>query len=485
MKKLTMIFLLGFIFLMMANIKAAGDECFNCHDAQGDDPSALFKNDIHHKKGIPCSGCHGGNSSTDDMDAAMSKDAGFIGVPKGNQISERCANCHANPETMKKYGADIPTNQMELLSKSVHGQLSINGQDRIVQCITCHNAHGIVEVTDPKSPVYPLNLPNTCAKCHSSAVYMRNYNPALAVDQLDKYRTSIHGIRNAKGDIKVAECANCHGSHGILSTKDANSSVYIVNIPKTCAKCHSNKSYMKEYNIPTNQYEEFSKSVHGIDLLEKHDLSAPACNSCHGNHGAVPPGVESISEVCGTCHALNAQLFLASPHKKAFDEHHYPECETCHGNHGITVPTNLLLGVSKDAVCSRCHTSSENVNGYKAAKHMRLLIDSLSYSENFADSLINNAEQKGMEISEAKFKLRDVKQAELEARTIVHSFSEEKFDSVVVKKGLAVSNVVIGEAQNAIHEYYFRRIGLGISVLIISFLAFVLYLYIKRIERNK
>ncbi|MEJ2613838.1 MAG: hypothetical protein P8Z35_02680 [Ignavibacteriaceae bacterium] len=76
------------------------------------------------------------------MDAAMNKDAGFIGVPKGNQISERCANCHSNPEKMKKYGADIPTNQMELLSKSVHGQLSINGQDRIVQCITCHNAHG-------------------------------------------------------------------------------------------------------------------------------------------------------------------------------------------------------------------------------------------------------------------------------------------------------------------------------------------------------
>ena len=170
MKKLTMIFFLGFIFLIMANIKAAEDECFNCHDTVvGDDPSALFKNDIHHKKGIPCSGCHGGNSTTDDMDAAMNKDAGFIGVPKGNQISERCANCHSNPETMKKYGADIPTNQMALLSKSVHGQLSINGQDRIVQCITCHNAHGIVEVTNPKSPVYPLNLPNTCAKCHSNA----------------------------------------------------------------------------------------------------------------------------------------------------------------------------------------------------------------------------------------------------------------------------------------------------------------------------
>ncbi len=485
MKKLTMILFSVFILLFINRIQAAEDECLNCHEAQGDKPAELFKNDIHHKKGIPCSGCHGGNNKSDDMDAAMNKDAGFIGVPKGNEISERCIICHANPETMKKYGADIPTNQMELLSKSVHGRLSIKGGERIVQCITCHNAHGIVEVTNPASPVYPLNLPKTCAKCHSDAVYMRNYNPALAVDQLDKYRTSVHGIRNAKGDIKVAECANCHGSHGILPVNDANSSVYIVNIPKTCAHCHSNKSYMKEYNIPTDQYQEFSKSVHGVDLLEKHDLSAPACNSCHGNHGAVPPGVESISEVCGTCHALNAELFSASPHKKAFDEHHYPECETCHGNHGIVVPTNQLLGVSKDAICSRCHTQSENVNGYKVAKHMRLLIDSLSYSENFADSLINNAEQKGMEISEAKFKLRDVNQAKLEARTIIHSFNKEKFDSVVVKKGLVESNIVISEAQGAIHEYYFRRIGLGISVLIISFLAFVLYLYIKRMERGK
>jgi predicted CXXCH cytochrome family protein len=485
MKKLTMILLSGLIFFAFNNIKAAEDECFNCHDSQGDNPSALFRNDIHHKKGIPCSGCHGGNSKSDDMDAAMNKNAGFIGIPKGDQISERCAACHSNPESMKQYGAKIPTNQMELLSKSVHGKLSINGKERIVQCITCHNAHGIVEVTNPASPVYPLNLPKTCSSCHSNAVYMRDYNPALPVDQLNKYRTSVHGIRNAKGDIKVAECESCHGSHGILPVKDANSSVYVINIPKTCAKCHSNKEYMKGYNIPTDQYEQFTKSVHGIDLLEKHDLSAPACNSCHGNHGAVPPGVESISEVCGTCHALNADLFSASPHKKAFDEHHYPECETCHGNHGIVVPTDNFLGISKGSVCIKCHTANENVKGYIAAKHMGAMMDSLDYAEKLADSLINNAEQKGMEISEAKYKLRDVRQSKLEARTMVHSFNEQKFDSVVARKGLAASSIVIGDARAAIHEYYFRRIGLGISVLIISFLAFVLYLYIKRIERKK
>ncbi len=70
-----------------------------------------------------------------------------------------------------------------------------------------------------------------------------------------------------------------------------------------------------------------------LHLLEKGDLSSPSCNDCHGNHGAVPPGVESISKVCGTCHVLNMELFEQSPHKKAFDENDYPECESCHGNH--------------------------------------------------------------------------------------------------------------------------------------------------------
>ena len=49
----------------------AADECFNCHEALGDNPSQLFANDIHHQKGIACSACHGGNSASDDMDIAM------------------------------------------------------------------------------------------------------------------------------------------------------------------------------------------------------------------------------------------------------------------------------------------------------------------------------------------------------------------------------------------------------------------------------
>ncbi len=241
---------------------------------------------------------------------------------------------------------------------------------------------------------------------------------------------------------------------------------------------------MKAYKIPTDQYEKFSKSVHGVALLQKNDVSAPACNSCHGNHGAAPPGVESVSKVCGTCHALNADLFSSSPHKKAFDDRNLPECETCHGNHEIVAATDQLLGVASDATCSRCHTGNESAKGFIVARTMRMLIDSLELSERHARSQIDDAEQKGMEISEAKFKLRDVRQAWLQSRTMVHSFDEEKFHDVV-QKGLVVAASVSVQAKEAIDEYYFRRYGLGFATIIITILASSLYLFIKRIERNQ
>ena len=479
----------GFLFplvlacMMFSQSSAyAGDQCVTCHEALEDAPSKLFKHDVHARKGLSCADCHGGNSRTDDMEAAMSKKEGFIGVPKGDDISKTCAGCHADAEAMRKYGSQLPTNQWENLQASVHGKLSTTGKEHIVQCTTCHSAHGVAHVKDPASPVYPLNVVKTCTKCHANASFMRSYNPSMPVDQLDKYRTSVHGMRNAKGDSNTAECASCHGGHDIRAAKDVKSKVYATNIPATCAHCHSDAARMKSYKIPTDQFDKFSRSVHGIALLQKNDVGAPACNDCHGNHGAAPPGVASVSKVCGTCHALNADLFSSSPHKKAFDERKLPECETCHSNHEIVAATDKLLGVAPDAVCSRCHTRTESPKGYEVARTMRQLIDSLELSENHARALVEEAEQKGMEISEAKFKLRDARQARLQSRTMVHSFDEQKFHDVV-QKGLVVASVVSQEGGDAIDEYYFRRVGLGIATIIITILAVSLYLFIKRIER--
>ena len=479
-----MVFPLIFILFFAAMANAGGSQCVTCHEATGSKEAAMFKHDIHAKMGIDCSGCHGGNPKAEDMEKAMDKNAGFIGVPRGDSISIVCAKCHADEAKMKSFGATIPTNQWQNLQTSVHGKLSVTGKEHIAQCITCHSVHNIVSVKDPASPVYPLNVIKTCTNCHSNAAYMRNYNPSLPVDQLEKYRTSVHGTLNGKDDPKPTAYTSYHGSHDIRSAKDVKSKVYAVNIPATCSHCHSDSSYMKGYNIPTDQFAKYSKSVHGIALLEKHDVGAPACNSCHGNHGATPPGVESVSKVCGSCHALNADLFSSSPHKKAFDDKNLPECETCHSNHAIIAATDKLLGVSNEAVCSKCHSENQNQKGYVVARTMRALTDSLELLQTKASGLIDEAEQKGMEVSESKFKLRDAHQSRLQARTMVHSFNEGKFREVV-GKGIGVASLVASEGQQAIDEYYFRRWGLGVATLIITIVALALYFSIKRIERKQ
>jgi len=57
--------------------------------------------------------------------------------------------------------------------------------------------------------------------------------------------------------------------------------------------------------------------------------------------------------------------------------------------------------------------------------------------------------------------------------------------AAVIAKGLATGSSVEAQASEAVHEFYFRRIGLGVAPLIITLLAVSLYLYIRRIERRQ
>ncbi|MFZ5948626.1 MAG: cytochrome c3 family protein [Stygiobacter sp.] len=483
MKLLLTIFILSLNVILLSQSPKV-DQCFQCHLEIGSIQAEQFVKDIHKSIGLSCSSCHGGDNTTDNDALAMSPKNGFIGKPKQSKISEICASCHSNPSKMKKYGSDIITGQFEKLKKSVHGKASTDANTTILQCTTCHNAHGIVKVNNPSSPVYRTNIPVTCGKCHSNVVYMQKYNPSLPVDQIEKYRTSKHGMLNKAGNKKAAACADCHGSHNIFSAKDVRSSVYPTNIPTTCSKCHSNKEYMKEFKIPTDQFEKYKESVHGIALLKKNDISAPACNDCHGNHAATPPGISSISKVCGTCHALNAELFASSPHKKAFEKNNYPECETCHNNHNIAVTRDELLGVSKSSICSKCHSQNEQFKGYSAASEMRKLMDDLTEKHKIATSKIFEAEQKGMEVEEIKFRERDINSSILEARTVIHSFDVSKFKEVI-KKGEIASDEVISDAKSKIDEFYIRRIGLVVAILFSTLLMILIYLYLKRIEKEK
>ncbi len=463
------------------------DECMTCHldvvEETDKEPAHLFSKDIHFEKGITCAGCHGGDATSDDDEIAMDKSKGYIGIPSKTERYKVCIQCHSDAKKMKNLGANIPTDQYEKLKGSIHFIQSVDAKRPIADCVTCHSVHDITSVDNPKSPVYPTNIPKLCASCHSNATFMKQYNTKLPIDQYSKYRTSIHGKQNAKGDTNVAECVSCHSNHDILSVTNSKSPVYPTNVPKLCSTCHSNSKLMSKYKLPSDQYENYKQSVHAEALFVKQDLSAPTCNDCHGNHGATPPGVKTISNVCGTCHAFNAELFAKSPHKKVSKKLDYPDCITCHSNHKIVNTSDDLLGVKEGSKCYLCH-KTESDKGFVVAKEMKLLLDSLKISDTISTNLLKKATQKGMDVSESEYNLKKINQVLIESRTITHLADLDAFKKKM-KEGFNITKKAKIAGKEAIDEFYFRRYGLGLATIIITLLVFLLYLKTKKLTKRK
>src|SRR3954451_15166909 len=149
--------------------------------------------------------------------------------------------------------------------------------------------------------------------------------------------------------------------------------------------------------LPTHQFADYQKSVHYTALSKGHDLSAPTCNDCHGNHGAVPPGAGSVANVCGTCHAVFAQKFASSVHQPIFDK----GCVECHSNHSIAKPSDAMLAAAGSGVCVPCHsTEDKSDKGAAAADTMRGQIERLKTGVDQTGALIGRVKNDGIEVSD-------------------------------------------------------------------------------------
>jgi hypothetical protein len=324
-------------------------------------------------------------------------------------------------------------------------------------------------------------IPALCGRCHADVVYMRERNPALPTDQLALYATSVHGQRLAAGDTAVATCVDCHGVHGILSVANVASPVHPTNVARTCARCHADSARMAGYGIPTNQFSDYQKSVHAELLLSRHDLGAPTCNDCHGNHGAYPPGASSVAGVCGQCHGINRDLFVASPHKTAFDRLGLPECVTCHGKHAILRANDGMLGVGPMAVCITCH--AEASAGYRAAAAMGAAVTKLATSLDDAGREVELAARAGMEMSEARFELQGARQSLVQSRNLVHAFLPEKLLGEA-EKGQGAAERVSNAAAAAFHELRQRRRLVVIPLAAFGIVLVVLVVKLRDLERG-
>jgi predicted CXXCH cytochrome family protein len=323
-----------------------------------------------------------------------------------------------------------------------------------------------------------------CARCHSDATLMRRFSPKQRVDQAAEYATSVHGKQLAAGHTNVATCASCHGPHGIRPVSDAKSPVFPANVAATCAACHADPRHMAGYTLhdgkplPTTQFADYQKSVHYAALTRGNDLSAPTCNDCHGNHGATPPGVGAVANVCGTCHAVFAARFQTSVHAQIFDK----GCVECHANHAVLKPSDAMLGSAGPAICATCHTGADDKGGM-AADAMHRQFEQLEAGIRNAKALLDRVQNAGIEVSDQELALREAATKLTLARTEMHAFDPATV-APIIADGTRIVAGVDGAGQKGVAELRFRRRGLAVSLGAILLLVVALGLKVRSLDRH-
>jgi len=326
------------------------------------------------------------------------------------------------------------------------------------------------------------DIPALCAKCHADVKKMRPYN--LRTDQYAEYQVSIHGQRLSKGDTRVATCSSCHRAHEVRRKKDPLSSVYHNKVPETCARCHSDPKLMESYKIPTDQLAEYQKSYHGKILYGKiagkDPALAPNCASCHGIHGATPPGVKEVAAVCGNCHTTIARYYRQGPHEKAVKETGVPKCITCHGNHDIPYPS--LDGLTGDQAghCGSCHDSKSPP--YIKAQEMKGILQAVERSIQMNEKGIEGLKAHQLEVSELEGKLTEAKGKLTEAKPWTHAAEVKKIGELTgqATKILESNNKLIAKFEKGLEE----RKHLGFILLSLIGLVIV-FLYLKNESLKK
>jgi hypothetical protein len=315
-----------------------------------------------------------------------------------------------------------------------------------------------------------------CGDCHADRKKMQSYG--IPTHQLDDYKTSRHGMAVLdKNDFDAATCTDCHGTHKILKVDNSESKVFPTNVPGTCADCHANRELMAKYNLPSNIYEEFKQGIHGIYLLEKNDRSAPTCARCHGNHGALPPGVTQVEHVCGQCHSRAAEYFEQSPHQAAMENNLMAQCISCHQQHQ-TQPANVAM---LDTVCTRCH--DESSGAFKRGQQIKALLVEAQVEIDGAGDLIDKAKLKGVDITEDEVGLERSKSYLLEAVPTIHALNISLVEENTVQAKSIASDIKL-RIHEILESFRLRKLVLGVVWLFILFTVTVLYIKKKRADQE-
>ncbi len=300
-----------------------------------------------------CLSCHGDSSMQDAAGHSIAVDGKVFSASIHGSL--KCNDCHSEireyphpekiaPAKCEKCHADAQSE----LAGSVHASASEH------PCTSCHgNAHAIVAKSNPRSAVYPLNVPRTCGACHGNDRIAKDHHLS---NVYPSYIDSIHGAAlSTEGLLVAANCQSCHGSHHILSHKNPESPTSRVHIPSTCGTCHAKIA------------DEFARGAHGR-ALAKGDAKAPACTDCHTAHAIQQPAGEAFREhtapLCGSCHADKASTYRDTFHSQLSMLGGFvatARCWDCHGSHEVlpaSDPRSPIAPANLVHTCSQCHANA-------------------------------------------------------------------------------------------------------------------------------
>ena len=316
----------------------ADRDCLECHENQNivatEDGRSLYINYDELKSSqhttIACSQCH--------SEVNVSKHRPCETIVR----TVDCSSCHA------QVGEDY--------EKSTHGMLAARLDENAPTCKECHGTHGTMGRLDPASPIFAINIPTLCAKCHREGEQAAIRNEGTEIDIIQHYTESIHGKGLLKSGLTVtATCTDCHTAHKELPHDNPESSINPVVISSTCGNCHHGIT------------DQFERSVHSPNVTST-DKQLPVCNDCHSAHTIRRADSEgfklTIMNQCGRCHEEIADTYFDTYHGKVSQLGYTKtaKCYDCHGAHDILPPINPDSKLSRQNVVETCRTCHPAAN---------------------------------------------------------------------------------------------------------------------------
>lgn len=317
-------------------------ECLQCHEAAAGEVGGRYDSaltfSIH--TGMACTDCHTTITT--------------LPHPEDSVTRVDCGSCHSSEAEIYIW----------------HGRFKVVDCVDAPRCASCHGRHDVRPSSDKASRVNPLNLPETCGRCHENLDLTTKYE-MLYGKAVELYQSSVHGKAALGGIYMAATCNDCHSAggtaHRIMGPGNPESSINHFNIPKTCGRCHQNVE---------NDYWE---GIHG-KLVKRGETDSPVCTNCHGEHGIISPSdpkspvstARVAQATCAPCHEsayLNEKYGIPTGRLQSWvDSYHglkskagdvtVANCASCHGAHRILPqndPSSSVYLANLQGTCGHCH----------------------------------------------------------------------------------------------------------------------------------